>query len=314
MLHSIKRLYCNRLFEFVTRGLEKTPKLESNPNASCEIHTMLGSADLIMYILAIKSLLSYYNDIAVVVHSDGSLTSKETDHIRRHIEGVRFVLHYDADQRAAQAFPQSSLLGIWRNKDAAYRRLIDIELWRQKERVIILDSDVLTNLNPVEIVKWIHTGTRPFLLGQPPRNPSIRSKPSAHVQAAFLQQVPQLSDKLGLPALFLQGTTAGFCGYFGELALDRTERALSAALEMKLPMEQWGGDQCLVIYLLSVAGANRLPAELYFNYEPSLRAQVRKAHVIHFLGTYRFKRFVYPRLAFSAVCRLRSVEQTATKS
>ncbi len=267
---------------------------------------MLGTKDVTMYILAAKSLLSFADGLAIVVHSDGSLTDADQRRVARHIDGVRFVRYQEADARAAVALRDSPFLSGWREADAAYRRLIDVELWRQTARVIVLDSDVLTHGRPEEVIAWLRGGTRGFLLGQAPTpqpGPTV-PQPNEHVQASFLRRVDEISASLGLTNRFLQGTTAGFCGYFDEISLDRVESVLRTALGLGLPMRQWGGDQCLVIYLLSVGKADRLPDRQYINFEPSLAATAIAAKIIHFYGTHRFHGAVYPRLAAAAVRRL----------
>jgi hypothetical protein len=228
-----------------------------------------------------------------------------------HIHRARFISHSEADQRASEVLRDSPFLSKWRATDAAYRRLIDIELWRQAEKILILDADVLTNRAPNEVVDWIRTV--PFLLGQPSKR-SGQAGDSAepeHVQAQFLRHVPQLSRHLRLQELFVQGATAGFCGYFTELSLPRVEAALRASVDLALPMAQWGGDQCLIIYLLSTAGAYRLPPDRYVNFEPSVRAAASDMCIIHFYGTHRFHRLIYPRLAANVVRRLRHANSPA---
>jgi hypothetical protein len=260
-----------------------------------------------MYILAIKSLLWYAPALSVVVHSDGSLSDRHMSDIARHVRGIRFVQSQEADQRASQMLRSSPFLARWRTTDAAYRRLIDIELWRKADRIAILDADVLTHREPTDVVEWISRGTVPFLLGQRSngrRSPG-QSRTPEHVQAQFLPHVPLLSRHLQLESRFVQGATAGFCGYFHELSLPRVEAALRAAVDLALPMNQWGGDQCLVIYLLSTAGAQRLPTDRYVNFEPSVQAIAHEMCVIHFYGTHRFQGLVYPRLAAQAVERLK---------
>ena len=267
---------------------------------------MLGRHDVTMYLLAAKSLLSFVSKLAVVVHSDGSLTDKDCERVARHIAGVRFVGYQDAERRAQQALGEGSLLAEWRRKDAAYRRLVDVELWRRGEKVIILDSDVLTNREPSEITEWKEHATRPFLLGQSPTSGKTElPSDGAHVQMLFLHKIPEISRLTGYPAHFLQGTTAGCCGYTHEISLPTIESALRASLEVGLPMQQWGGDQCLIIYLLSAGGAERLPEDSYLNFEPRLKDAATRAKIVHFYGTHRFHGLVYPRLAAETVRRLR---------
>lgn len=310
MFYRLRQSLAYRHFQWKTQELESTPRLESDPRASCEVHTMLGRNDITMYILAIKSLLSYIPSLSVVVHSDGSLTHEDVARLVRHVKGIQFVLHEEADERAAERLRDSPFIAKWRAVDAAYRRLVDIELWRRAERVIILDSDVLTSHEPREVREWTQSGTLPFLLGQSSNAPQTVENPdaNAHVQAQFLRKVPEISKRLNTKALFVQGATAGFCGYFHELALDKVEAALRAALDLGLPMEQWGGDQCLVIYLLSIAGAERLPGQRYLNFDPGVSKVAQSAAMIHFYGTHRFHGLVYPTLAAETVRRLSQLE------
>jgi hypothetical protein len=305
MLYRLRQSVAYRVFQVSTRGLSATPPLRCDPRAVCEVHTMLGAADVRMYILAIKSLLRFVRELAVVVHSDGSLTDRDISSIAAHVPGARFIRHDEADQRADASLRDSPFLTRWRATDAAYRRLIDIELWRQGEKIVILDADVLIYKEPREVIRWIASGTLPFLLGQPSNGPvlSADTRVPEHVQAQFLRHVPQLSRHLRLQPRFLQGATAGFCGYFRELDLVRVESALRAAVDLGLPMGQWGGDQCLIIYLLSTAGAESLPPDRYVNFEPAVEAT--SASIIHFYGTHRFHGLVYPRLAGNVVHRLR---------
>jgi hypothetical protein len=190
MFYQLRTALAYRVFNVSVRSLDDTPSLRADETAGCEVHTMLGSADVTMYILAVKSLLSYVRTLSVVVHSDGTLSAADYDRIARHVAGVRFVTHQEADGRAREALARTPLLAEWRRVDAAYRRLIDIELWRTRDRVIILDSDVLTTGRPDEVIGWVQSGSRPFLLGQPPAEGGGGGKPSRHVQAQFLAKVP----------------------------------------------------------------------------------------------------------------------------
>jgi hypothetical protein len=303
MFFQLRTAIAYRHFARATRALDDTPPLASDRASSCEVHTMLGERDVTMYLLAVKTLLSLVGRLSVVVHSDGSLDAAAVARLRRHVTHIKVVDHATADDRAARALEPFPLLAKWRTHDAAYRRLVDVELWRETPRVIILDSDVLTNSYPAEVAAWAENGSRAFLLGQPARQ-SSDSGESTHVQAQFLAKVPEISAALGRTPSFIQGGTAGFCGYLNEITLEVTERALNAALAAGLPMQQWGGDQCLVIYLLSTGSATRLPADRYLNFDPTVRAAAEKACIIHFYGTHRFHARVYPRLAAQAVRRL----------
>lgn len=299
----------HRVFSWRTRAIHDTPPIPCDPRAGCEVHTMLGHRDVDLYLVAVKSLLRWSQELAVVVHSDGSLDGSTLDQLRRHVPGVRIIEPPAADERARTMLADRPALLRWRAHDAAYRRLIDVELWRQTSRRIVLDADVLVLREPTEALRWAHAGSTAFLLGQPPDDegrPLARPPASAHVQAHFRYAVPNLAARTGLAPRFLQGTTAGFHGCTDELQLDKVERLLEACEAEGLRMTQWGGDQCCIIYLLSAAGAARLDPRRCFNFDPSLAAVADQAEVIHFYGTHRFHGGVYPRLAQSVIREMAS--------
>ena len=287
-----------------TKAIDATAPLACNPGAACEIHTMLGIRDVQMYLIAIKSLLRWYADVAVVVHSDGSLEPDTRRTLEHHVPGIRVIEAADADRYAAERLPEGSAIAKWRGVDAFYRRLIDTHLWSRTPKRVILDSDVLVVNEPKEFIRWVESGSKAFLLGQPADDDSFPTTPpdtTAHVQAHFRFAVPDIARMTGLAPRFLQGTTAGFHGYADEITLDRVERVITAATSLGLRITQWGGDQCVVIYLLSAAGADRLNEERCFNFDPSKVTACAEAEIIHFYGTHRFYQGIYPAQA-AAVC------------
>jgi hypothetical protein len=287
-------------FRFRTRRMHSTPPLPCDPAAACGLHTMLSARDVSLYLPAVKSFLRFYPKVAVVIHSDGSLDEQALALLRHHVPGVRVVLPAEADERARQRLGPDSFLFRWRSHDASYRRVVDTELWCTTPKRIIMDADVLVLRRPDEMIDWIEGSPGAFLFGQPPEpganglsNPAGRKL----VQTIFREKVPQLAQRLGLPANFPQGATSGFYGCGRELALDRVEQAIRAGEAEGIPMEEWGSEQCIVIYLLDASGARRLNGRHYINYDPRCAALIEQVHAVHFYGTYRYHRHLYTGLA-----------------
>jgi hypothetical protein len=297
-------------FSMQTSHLSDTRPLPCHPDAPCDVHTMLCKADMQMYLIAIKSLLRFGGSLAVTAHSDGTLDSADIALLQTHIPGIRLVLPEQADAFATKRLGADSFLWKWRNHDASYRRVIDTELWSRAPRRIIMDSDILVLGWPPVLSEWIARGGPPLLLGQPQplAAPALdQSAPSNEfIQTVFMRRLPQLSLPDGSPAVFLNGTTSGFYACQDELSLEAISEALQRALDAGIPMKDWGGEQCLVIYLLSNAGARRLPRDECFNFTPAETPRLDRAHIVHFFGTHRFHKGLYPSLARAVI---RSLQQ-----
>jgi hypothetical protein len=302
MFYSLRKKANYALFAHRARKIHDTPPIACNPSASCQVHTMLCQDDLILYLVGIKSLLRYSPNVGVLVYSDGTLEGPSAALLSEHVPGIRIISTGEADQRAGRVLGSDSFLYRLRGHDASWRRLMDTELWSSAPKRIIMDSDILVLNRPDVLIDWIENGERAFLLGQPPAKPQgnlsiVRANARPFIQDVFKARVDDLSRELGLPNSFLDGSTSGFYGCSNELSLDRVESAIRSSLSLGVPMKEWGGEQCLVIYLLSVAGATRLESTRCINFDPSCLDKLDKAQVLHFYGTYRFYRGLYPRLA-----------------
>jgi hypothetical protein len=306
MLYRVRRHLNYTNFRFWTRKVHASPPIPCNADAACEIHTMLSQRDMPLYLVAIKSFLRFYQDVGVVIHSDGSLSKASETMLITHVPGCRVISAPIADQRASEALDRDSVLYKWRSLDASYKRLVDTELQSTTPARIIMDADILFLNRPDQVIDWIESGGRPFLLGQPPARPTSKTinEGPRHMQDVFKESISALDKAMGSPATFLDGTTSGCYGCTNELSLERAQKVLSACLNLNIPMFEWGGEQCLVIYLLSLAGADRLDPVHYFNFFPNLLEKLESARAVHFFGTYRFFRNAYSRAGARIVSNL----------
>jgi hypothetical protein len=309
MLYRVRQQINRSYFSWRTRVILSTPPLSAAPDAACAIHTMLSQRDVPMYLPAIKSLLRHAPPVRVVVHSDGSLDADAVALVRRHVPGATIVAADDADRRAASALGTESYLFRWRRHDASWRRVIDTELWCETPRRIVVDPDVIVLHRPDALVDWIAGGDRPFLFGQPPTPGSPAGSPG-FIQTIFRERIRSLAARLNLPAEFPQGATSGFYGCGRELSLASIERVLRAGEAEGFPMAQWGSEQCTVIYLLQASGGTRLDPLRYLNYDPTCDPLLAEACAVHFYGTYRYHRGIYPRLAARIAAGLQHADRS----
>jgi hypothetical protein len=301
-----KRLNTTR-FWFSARGIFQTPPTPCDPAAECTIHTMLGRADFLMYLLAIKSFLRFRPAARVAAHSDGSLSPGDEATLREHVPGIRVISTTEANERAKAKL--NSFLLEWRAKDASWRRILDTELWCETPRRMIIDSDILTIREPLQVLDWIagSGAGRPMLFGAPegpPSGPIPEGKGNRQIQSIFRERLSAIAIATGRPAEFYQGATTGYygCGY--ELSLWAIEGVIRAGVSAGVPMAEWGGEQCVGVYLLSTSNPVLLDPRKYANFAPEVIPRLNEVAVSHFYGTFRYHGDIYLRLARQAVREL----------
>src|SRR5438445_565113 len=121
MFYRLRQAFHYARFRHKT-GIGFSRPVACSPQAACAIHTMLGKRDLPLYLAAIKSFLRFHSEVAVLIHSDGTLGNQEAEDLRRHIPGCGFISTAAADDRAKKALGEGSFLYKWRGLDASYRR------------------------------------------------------------------------------------------------------------------------------------------------------------------------------------------------
>jgi hypothetical protein len=116
-----------------------------------------------MYITAIKSLLRYYNDIAVVVHDDGSFTEYDKQLVEDHIGGVTVIDKATADAVVAEKMAAFPLCRKFRKKVVNAMELFDNILLARKEKLVSMNSDVLFLKKPHEVIEWLQSETHSIM-------------------------------------------------------------------------------------------------------------------------------------------------------
>jgi hypothetical protein len=116
-----------------------------------------------MYITAIKSLLRFVPDLAVVVHDDGSLAAKDIATIEHHIEGIKVIRRRDADEILGELLASCPKTAAYRSEVINSLELTDHALLAGTERMIITNSDTLFLRHPDELVQWITSDTEDVL-------------------------------------------------------------------------------------------------------------------------------------------------------
>ena len=143
---------------FALRGLNRTRPIPaaSADRAHAEVHMLLCKKDLIMGVLALKSLLRF-DDVkfAVTITNDGSLSRRDQQWLGQHIPGVRWlgwpVMDRGFRDRLSH-YPR--LKGLYQEKFIFSSLLLHPIFLGRCKRVIRLDADTAFFSEPRQLLEW----------------------------------------------------------------------------------------------------------------------------------------------------------------
>lgn len=138
------------------KPVNSTRPLKCNPAAQTELHTLTCHEHVFMYITAIKSLLRFVSELAVVVHDDGSLTEQDIATIERHIVGIKVIRRSEADEIVGKLLAPFLRTAAYRAAVINSLELTDHALLASRDKVIITNSDTLFLRRPSELIEWVH--------------------------------------------------------------------------------------------------------------------------------------------------------------
>ena len=92
----------------------------------------------------------------MVVHDDGSLTTKDIETIEHHIVGIKVIQRNEADRIVGKLLSPYPKTASYRSKVINSLELTDHGLLAGRDKAIITNSDTLFLRRPDEIIKWIN--------------------------------------------------------------------------------------------------------------------------------------------------------------
>ncbi len=165
ILGKINILY-NRLMQrnanWFFRDVLNTPPIPTNPCSDTILYCALDRTSCRQYIAAAKSLLRYYNDLAVVAQSDGTLDSQCIREIEQHLPGVIVSTKEQMFQCIAKKAAPELLRLIPPPKEylqhtsvkIMYLKFLNVIFQFNGCKVILIDSDLLFLRKPDYIINW----------------------------------------------------------------------------------------------------------------------------------------------------------------
>ena len=266
------------------------------------IFSMMGTAVLLPYLVAVKSLWSHLRRGRVVILSDGTLTARDRDVLAHHCGNPDIIDIADVD---TTGFPRG---GAW-------ERLLTILDRRDGDYMIQLDSDTVTLGYPGAVADAVASNRSFTLLGGAEWEfgvksctdfvPSQKLSPTseAHIQTRMERSLLRIADAGEMR--YIRGC-AGFAGF----ARRPGGRSLAAQFVAQMEgilgskaMHEWGSEQVTSSFVVANdPDPMLLPYRHYANYwaEP-WDADCR---FMHFIGEHRHDGSAYRDATAAALAQM----------
>jgi len=185
-----------------------TPNVEAVQESDIEVRSLVCHDDSLMYLFAIKSFCLNLNyPIEVFVHDDGTLTKKDKEIFKKHIKNINIIESEKADKEIETFLKKRKLNNClnFRKISSHSRKILDAVIMCKKERLILLDSDILFFAKPKEVKDWIEKKSNQMLYTQEPNffTPTFNGRP-------MFENWQHFSQLLGLSCNKLKSFNSGF--------------------------------------------------------------------------------------------------------
>lgn len=282
-------------------GVLETPPIVPRADGVV-LFSMIGTAVLLPYLVAVKSLWRQLERGRVALLDDGTLTAQDRALLAHHC-GDPEIVHIDTVQRGA--FPEG---GCW-------ERLLTILDRRQSEYWIQLDSDTVTLGTVPEVAGAIARNRSFMLLGGPesaagpePLGAFARrlypgGPEEGHVQTRIESRLDEVPGHSGWR--YARGC-AGFAGFAAQGAGRPLAEAFLGQMAKMIGSDTgvWGTEQVASNFqLANDPGVVILPHAQYLNYWGSPWAA--NAAFVHFVGTHRYDHEAYAAASRAAIALMR---------
>ena len=297
-----KRDWARYSFDRTARAVLTTGPLELRGDSPLFL-SQLRHADVIAYLLAIKSVYPQFGHGQIRVISDGSLDAGDVKILEHHLPGIGFL---DVSSIATAPCPRG---GTW-------ERLVKIVELSAENYVVQVDADILAIAPAPELARcWQEN--KSFLLGTGAGQGLAPARETACMVQGWIEQYKWNPIPVGIEAeaaldrlpnagarLYVHASS-GFGGYARGAFKMSELHWFSTTMAAILGAERWaqlGTEQIGSNYILANApGAFVLPFPRYTNFEPP--GDISDSALVHFIGKYRYERGAYRRHAASFISR-----------
>jgi hypothetical protein len=266
------------------------------------LFSMIGTAVLIPYLVAVKSLHLHLQRGRIVLLNDGTLTAADRALLAHHCDNPVILEKSDIDPSPCP-------------RDNCWERLIAILDRRGDAYVIQLDSDTVTT-GPVPEVLAAIDANRSFTLAGGHNEAQCGFRTVREIASIFHANGPmtdhvQAYAETAMATLPNADTVRYIRGCAGFAGFSRSDTGRTRVSEFSVAMDgalgsawrQWGSEQVASNFVIANdPDPVQLPYDRYVNHweEPLPRDPA----FVHFIGTYRFRRGNYSRSSKMAIAAL----------
>ncbi|MDX5930100.1 hypothetical protein [Acidiphilium acidophilum] len=287
MFYNLKRRMGRWRLERSIHGVFETPPIRVS-SAPWAVVSMVGDADIAMYLLAIKTFYRKLGAGKIVAIVSRNMKEDDLDKIKYHVSGIEIQI---IDEIEVSGYQRG---GCW-------ERLIYILNRLDHEFVIQLDCDTITIGNDIdEIIKRVESNVS---FAYADGNRPVMSMAAAGIEARLSK-----SNYVGLALersfcdwpkadhlMYCRGSAAiaGFAKGSGDLnSLEFFYTNMKMSLQDR--WQEWGTEQCASNFMIAnSANVSMLPFPAYATY-PGCGSD-REVKMFHFLGSVRYRDGYYGR-------------------
>lgn len=136
---------------------------ENAKNNNFEVHSVICHKDVPTAIICLRSFLRFMGSDKLVIHGDGSLTKDDIKLLKKFFSNSN-IIRFEDSQKIINKHFRNKFPFITKNRNRKLKRwhiltMLDIWLFSKCEKIIYLDSDILFQKKPTEIIQWTKNGS-----------------------------------------------------------------------------------------------------------------------------------------------------------
>lgn len=257
-----------KIFHILYLIFQTKPILSSDQNP-IEVASLVSHNDIHLYLSSIKTFSFFVNrPLCISVYEDGSFTAIDYYLLRLCIKNIRIIRKSYCDMQVTSHIHNKDIISF-RKRIPHLRKIIDIPLLSNKEKIILMDSDILFFSPPVDIIRWIDSKEKKYFYLKDFQNAYIFS--SVEIKALLHQPI--------IPKI-----NVGLVGCHKELfQLNRYAAYFKAAKQLSpVRFDPWNEQTLFALLLSSIPASRRkhLPASYSVSQTKTVSSSVVCRHYI----------------------------------